>query len=186
MKGSRVLMTLFAVDLGAGPLGTGLLFALYGLVPFLLVVSAGRIADRFDNRVLMYWGLGGFTASLVLPFAFPGLTMLYIVAPLTGFTTMLFVVATQNLVGMHSSLETRTKNFSYYSLGESSATIIGPVFVGLAIDGFSHPVTFLFLALFTAGCGVLLVTKRGALPDSPRSGETQSPRSMKDRLQLPA
>ncbi|MDP2238585.1 MAG: MFS transporter [Burkholderiales bacterium] len=186
MKGSRVLMTLFAVDLGAGPLGTGLLFALYGLVPFLLVVSAGRIADRFDNRVLMYWGLGGFTASLVLPFAFPGLTMLYIVAPLTGFTTMLFVVATQNLVGMHSSLETRTKNFSYYSLGESSATIIGPVFVGLAIDGFSHPVTFLFLALFTAGCGVLLVTKRGALPDSPRSWETQSPRSMKDMLQLPA
>ena len=186
MKGSRVLLTLFAVDLGAGPLGTGLLFALYGLAPFLLVISAGRIADRFDNRVLMYWGLGGFTASLALPFAFPGLAMLYIAAPLIGFTTMLFVVATQNLVGVLSTRATRTRNFSYYSLGESSASIIGPVCVGLAIDGFSHPVTFLFLALFTAGCGVLLVAKRGALPDSPRGEETQSPRSMKDLLRLPA
>lgn len=186
MKGSRVLLTLFAVDLGAGPLGTGLLFALYGLVPFLLVISAGRIADRFDNRVLMCWGLGGFTASLALPFAFPGLAMLYIAAPLTGFTTMLFVVATQNLVGVLSSRATRTRNFSYYSLGESSASIVGPVCVGLAIDGFSHPATFLFLALYTAGCGVLLVAKRGVLPDSPRDPETQSPRSMQDLLRLPA
>ncbi|MBI4207482.1 MAG: MFS transporter, partial [Betaproteobacteria bacterium] len=30
LKGSRVLATLFAVDLGAGPLETGLLFALHG------------------------------------------------------------------------------------------------------------------------------------------------------------
>ncbi len=186
MKGSRVLMTLFAVELGAGPLGTGLLFALYGLVPFLLVISAGRIADRFDNRVLMYWGLGGFTASLILPFAFPGLTMLYIAAPLTGFTTMLFVVATQNLVGVLSTRENRTRHFSYYSLGESTASIIGPICVGLAIDGFNHPVTFLFLALFTAGCGALLAAKRNALPDSERGGvQTQSQRSMQDLLRLP-
>jgi predicted MFS family arabinose efflux permease len=112
--------------------------------------------------------------------------MLYIAAPLTGFTTMLFVVATQNLVGVLSTRENRTRHFSYYSLGESTASIIGPVCVGLAIDGFNHPVTFLFLALLTACCGALLVAKRGALPDSPRSEEAQSPRSMQDLLRLPA
>lgn len=57
----------------------------------------------------------------MLPFVFHGLTMLYIAAPLIGFTTMLFVVATQNLVGVLSTSATRTRNFSYYSLGESSA-----------------------------------------------------------------
>ncbi|HSN39222.1 MAG TPA: MFS transporter [Burkholderiales bacterium] len=187
MKGSRVLMTLFAVDLGAGPFETGMLFALYGLVPFLLVVSAGRIADRFDNRVLMYWGLGGFTATLTLPFLFPALPTLFITAPLTGFTTMLFVVATQNLIGMLSTSRTRTRNFSYYSLGESSANIAGPVCVGLSIDQFHHPVTFLFLALFTAGCGLLLVATRGALPRTGNAQEKQdTPRSMKDLLALPA
>ena len=48
MKGSRILMTLYAVDLGAGPLVVGILFALYGLPPFLLAVVAGRIANRLD------------------------------------------------------------------------------------------------------------------------------------------
>ncbi len=187
IKGSRVLMTLFAVDLGAGPFETGLLFALYGLVPFLLVVSAGRIADRFDNRVLMYWGLGGFTAALTLPFLFPALPMLFVTAPLIGFTTMLFVVATQNLIGILSTPRTRTRNFSYYSLGESSANIAGPVGVGLSIDQFHHPVTFLFLALFTAGCGLLLIARRGALPRTGNEQEKQdTPRSMKDLLALPA
>ena len=41
MKGSRILMTLYAVDLGAGPFETGILFALYGLFPFLLAIAAG-------------------------------------------------------------------------------------------------------------------------------------------------
>lgn len=186
MKGSRVLMTLFAVDLGAGPFETGLLFALYGLVPFLLVVYAGRIADRFDNRLLMYWGLGGFTASLTIPYLFPALPTLFFFAPLSGFTTMLFVVATQNLVGILSTAKTRTRNFSYYSLGESSANIAGPVFVGLSIDHFHHPLTFLFLALFTAGCGLLLIARRRALPHEASMEEKPATRSMRDLLALPA
>ena len=71
MKGSRILMTLYAVDLGAGPFETGILFALYGLFPFLLAIAAGRLADRFDNRLLIYWGLSTYTVSLVLPYFFP-------------------------------------------------------------------------------------------------------------------
>src|SRR5688572_12029621 len=101
-KGYRILATLFALDLGAGPFQTGVIFALWGLFPFLLSVYAGRLADRFDNRVLMYWGLGGFTASLALPCAIPTLGAVYLSAALGGFTSMLFVVATQNLVGVLS------------------------------------------------------------------------------------
>jgi MFS family permease len=92
MKGSRILMTLYAVDLGAGPFETGILFALYGLFPFLLAIAAGRLADRFDNRLLIYWGLGTYTICLAIPYFFPSLAMLYVVAPLWGFTSMLWVV----------------------------------------------------------------------------------------------
>lgn len=44
LKGSRALVMLFALDLGARPLQTGVLFALHGLFPLLLAVYAGRIA----------------------------------------------------------------------------------------------------------------------------------------------
>jgi len=184
MKGSRVLMTLFAVDLGAGPFETGLLFALYGLIPFLLVVYAGRIADRFDNRVLMFCGLGGFTLSLSLPYFFPGLAAVFVFAALSGLTTMLFVVATQNLVGVLSTNKTRTRSYSYYSVGESTANIMGPVLVGISIDHFHHPLTFFFLACYTAGCIVLLFARRRVLPATEVGAEQQSARSMKDLLGL--
>src|SRR5688572_24702623 len=99
-KGYRILATLFALDLGAGPFQTGVIFALWGLFPFLLSVYAGRLADRFDNRLLMHCGLAGFTASLALPWLFPTMAALYLSAALGGFASMLFVVATQNLVGV--------------------------------------------------------------------------------------
>lgn len=188
MKGSRILMTLFAVNLGAGPLEVGILFALYGLFPFLLAIAAGRIADRFDNRLLMYWGLGSYTISLVLPFFFPSLTMLFIVAPLWGLTSMLWVVATQNLVGVLSSADTRTRNFSFYSLGESTGSVLGPIIVGLSIDTLAHQPTFLIMAAIPALCGIAVVLKRNTIPGTAAAaaGGPQAPRNMKDLLALPA
>lgn len=187
MKGSRILMTLYAIDLGAGPFETGILFALYGLFPFLLAIAAGRIADRFDNRLLMYWGLGSYTVSLVLPFFLPSLSTLFIVAPLWGFTSMLWVVATQNLVGKLSSGDTRTRNFSYYSLGESTGSVLGPIVVGLAIDTLSHQPAFLIMAAIPAVCGLVVVFRRHTLPyTAPANTGTGAPRNMKDLLALPA
>ena len=185
-KGYRILATLFAIELGAGPLQIGILFALWGLFPFVLSVYAGRLADRFDNRVLMYYGLAGFTASLSLPFVFPALPVLYLSAALGGLTSMLFVVATQNLIGVLSTGETRTRNFSIYSLGESFTSIAAPVLVGLCIDGFRHPLTFLVLAAINGACLVLLVARRAAIPNTARHEEVKTRRSAKELLSLPA
>ena len=185
-KGYRILATLFAVTLGAGPLQTGILFALWGVFPFVLSVYAGRLADRFDNRVLMYCGLIGFTSSLALPFFFPSMPGLYLSAALGGLTSMLFVVATQNLVGVLSSAATRTRNFSYYSLGESAAAIVGPILVGVSIDAFAHQRTFLFVALVTAASLLLLFCLRSVIPNTRRQQERKESRSAKDLLALPA
>jgi MFS family permease len=187
MKGSRILMTLYAVNLGAGPFEVGILFALYGIFPFLLAIAAGRLADRFDNRLLIYWGLGTYTISLAIPYFFPSLTTLYLVAPLWGFTSMFWVVATQNLVGVLSTAETRTKSFSYYSLGESVGSVIGPIAVGLAIDSVSHLPTFLLIAIIPAFCGLTVAFKRDLFPSTAVvSSGAQAPRNMKDLLALPA
>jgi len=186
-KGYRILATLFAVSSGEGPLEVGILFALWGVFPFLLSVKAGRLADRFDNRLLMFCGLAGFSASLALPGIFPGMPVLYLSAALGGFTSMLFVVATQNLVGVLSSnVKHRTRNFSYYSLGESAAAIVGPILVGLAIDAFRYPFTFVLLALINTACLVLLFAARKVIPNTVRQEDRKTIRSARDLLALPA
>jgi predicted MFS family arabinose efflux permease len=185
-KGYRVLATLFAVSLGAGPLETGVLFALWGLFPFLLSVYAGRLADRLDNRRLMFYGLTGFAAGLGLPFAFPMLSVLYVSAAIGGFSSMIFVVASQNLVGVLSTPNTRTRNFSYYSLGESAATVGGPILVGLSIDAFHHRFTFLLLALVTAIAVAVLLACRRVIPNSVVHEQKHGERNAKDLLAIPA
>ncbi len=187
LKGQRVLSTLFGVELGATPLEMGFLFAMNGLFPFLLAVSAGRIADRLDNRVLMYCGIVGYAACLLLPFFFPTLPVLYVAVAFSGLCSMLFMVATQNLLGVLSSANTRTRNFSYFSLGESAAAIAGPVAVGFAIDAFRFQYTYLYLALFTGGCALVLAAAHRRVPPGTRPAtDDATPRRMTDLLKLPA
>ena len=87
LKGQRVLSTLFGVELGATPLQMGVLFAMNGLFPFLLAVTAGRIADRLDNRIIMYGGIAGYAGCLLLPHFFPTLPMLYVAVAISGLSS---------------------------------------------------------------------------------------------------
>lgn len=186
MKGNRIVTTLFAVDLGAGTFQTGLLFALHGIFPLLLAVSAGRIADRFDNRVLMYWGIACYAVANLLPFIWPGMMALYLCAAIGGFTSMLFVLATQNYLGALSSPQTRTRNFSYYAIGESATQIVGPVMVGYAIDHWTHPYAFLLLAVVSVVTLALTWNGRALLPHNQPKSAANEKRSMSDLLKLPA
>jgi MFS family permease len=186
LKGGRVLMTLYAVELGAGPFAAGMLFAVYGLIPALFVVRAGRIADRIGNRVLMYAGFSGFAVSLTLPALFPTLPALFIASPLIGFTSMIFIVASQNLVGVLSLPETRTRNYSNYSLSDAAGNVAGPVLVGFSIDGLGHAGAYYVLASIAAACFFIFHFGRGAIPA--RSGVTESAQRgpSADLLRLPA
>jgi MFS family permease len=187
-KGNRVLVTLSAVDAGAGPLQIGILFALHGLFPLLLAIYAGRIADRFNNKVLVYWGIAGYSLSLSIPYVWPGLTALYFSAAIGGFTSMLFVLAFQNLVGVLSTPQTRTRLYSWYALGESFGHGMGPIFTGLCIDNFSTTHTFLIVAMFSAlWLPVALFYRRHFPAAKPVDAKTAGARrSSRDLLAIPA
>ena len=186
LKGARVLMTLFAIDLGAGPLATGFLFAFYGLLPALLVVHAGRIADRIGNRVLMYVGFTAFACALTLPALVSSLPMLFVASPLIGITSMIFIVCTQNLIGTLSTAQTRTRNYSYYALTDSTGNVFGPVLVGFAIDGFGHPSTYYILAAIAGVCLVIFHFSRHHIPARSGVVDVSARGSMTELLRIPA
>src|SRR5207248_11367010 len=65
-RGSKVLVSLDALQLGANSFMVGVLAALYAVFPLLLAVYAGRISVRIGVRCLILVGSMGMTARLFL------------------------------------------------------------------------------------------------------------------------
>src|SRR5688572_32758773 len=81
---SRVLMSLYAIELGASAAAIGLLIALYGLGPLVLSVHAGKVADRVGTYRPILLGSAGLALGLALPYFAPALPVLYFAAIVMG------------------------------------------------------------------------------------------------------
>ena len=146
LSGSRVTVSLAALDKGATPLTVGVLMALYALLPMVLAVSAGRFSDRVGVRQPMLFGTTAIAVGAALPIAFPGLPILFASAAILGTGFMIFQVAAQNVTGELGGPAERARNFSLLALGYSTSGFIGPLVAGLAIDHLGFGSTFAVLA----------------------------------------
>jgi MFS family permease len=147
-KGSKVLITLYALDLGANPLTVGLLFSMYSLFPVFLSLYAGKMSDRYGFPRPMLIGSIGLMCGLLLPYLYPTLPALYASALSIGLCYIFYTVSVQHLIGSFGTGETRTRYFSHYSLGIGLTALLGPAIAGFAIDGVGHASTYLLLAMF--------------------------------------
>jgi MFS family permease len=146
LSGSRVTVSLAALDKGATPLTVGVLMALYALLPMVFAVAAGRLSDRVGVRRPMLLGTVAIATGAALPIAFPGLAMLFASAAILGTGFMIFQVATQNVTGELGGPAERARNFSMLALGYSTSGFIGPLVSGFAIDHLGFASTFAVLA----------------------------------------
>lgn len=149
-KGSKVLISLYAIDLGANPFTIGILFSMYSLFPVFLSVYAGKLSDRYGFRPPMLFGACGLLLGLLLPFMMPQLATLYVSAALIGMCYIFYMVTVQHLVGSFGEGADRTRNYSIFSLGIGLTALLGPTTAGFAIDLIGHRSTYLLLALLPA------------------------------------
>src|SRR5471032_748433 len=92
---SRVVLQLYALDLGASPTEVGLLVALYYVCPLLLSWPAGSWGDRYGpRRPLMFSAVCG-TGGLLIPYFVHSLPALYIAGALSGMSFAFFLVIVQ-------------------------------------------------------------------------------------------
>ncbi len=162
-RGSKVLVSLFALELGSPQIMLGVIVALYSLCPMLLALYAGKLSDRFGVRWPLALGSLGIALSLMLPGVLPSLNMLYVSAFLIGASHVFYNVSAQNLVGMLSTPETRTRNFSNFSLCIASGGFIGPLIAGFAIDTLGHAVAYLCIAVTPVISAVIMFAARKRL-----------------------
>ena len=147
-RASKVLVSLYAIELGASQFTIGVMIAMYSLLPALLALQVGKLADRLGSRTPMLIGSAGVTLGLLLPWAFQSMTALYASAALIGVSHMMFNVSAQNVVGAAGGVEDRTRNFSNYALIMAVGSFLGPLAGGISIDYFGHARSYLYVAAF--------------------------------------
>ena len=183
--GSRVATSLYALHLGASQFTIGVLMALYAVVPLLLAVHVGRLADRMGPRVPMLIGTAGVVVGLLLPPLFPGMIALYVSALVLGSTFHFFFITVQGIAGGIGGAEHRARNFALVGMGFSAAGFIGPFLGGVAIDHLGHLAAFYVLAAFPLVPLAMLVLRPGFLPKARKSAAGTGPRSAMDLWRVP-
>src|SRR5258706_2894147 len=99
LRGSKVLVSLDAIELGASAFTIGVIAALFAVFPLLLAVQAGRISDRIGVHRPILLGAICMSAGLGLPAVFGGLATLFLCPTLIGLGHVFLHVSTHNAIG---------------------------------------------------------------------------------------
>jgi MFS family permease len=178
----RVLLTLYALHLGASASAVGIIGGLLFLFPVLLSWFVGGLADRKAARKLLLFAATCAAASLLLMYFFPSLPVFYAAAALNGLALSFFHVTLQNLIGNLSKPEERARNFANFSMIGATTSFFGPLLAGLSIDHFGYGWACLATASLSLVVILLVLWQGRHLP--PARGRTKAstaPRTLIDR-----
>jgi MFS family permease len=182
---SRVLMSLYAIELGASATSIGFLIGLYGLGPLFLSVLAGKIADRIGTYWPILAGSAGIAVGLAIPYFVRGLPVLYVSAVVMGSSMVFINIGLQHLIGSLGDAEQRTRNVSLQSLTIALGLMIGPLLVGFSIDHLGHVPTYLYLALLVLASSIAWIACRRRIPHTVATGKPKAGGGVRDLLGRP-
>jgi predicted MFS family arabinose efflux permease len=166
--GARLAVLLYAAHLGASAVVVGVISSLFALVGIVSSVSIGRWIDRAGPRTPLILATVFMAAGGVLPFFWREVAALVVTSVVVGAFHNVFHIAQNQLVGRYGRPEDRTANFSLSSLANSGATFVGPVFTGLAVDHWGHPLAFLALGICVLVPLPFIVLNVLTYPDGPK------------------
>ena len=157
LTGSRVSVTLSAINLGMTTLEVGILIAFFALLPMLVSVAAGRVIDivgpfRPMRAAALVAGLGA-----LLPLFWLHWVSLGVAAVCIGVGHMAFQVSVQGQLGAATAKD-RLRNYSWLSLTLAISGFSGPLISGLSIDHLGYRWAFGLLAVFPI-CASLVVMR---------------------------
>ena len=145
-----VVMPLWALELGAGPLVIGLIISSRQILVVTLSIHGGALQDRLGpRRVIMVLGLAGAAAVGLIPvFAF--ISAAIVLQMLSGFAESTNWIGAQALVGR--LLKGQPVYAGRLTAAARTGGFIGPVMTGLAWQHLGANAAFGFVALWIV-CG---------------------------------
>jgi MFS family permease len=169
LNASRVVLTLYALTLGAPASSVGVLGGMFYLFPLLLSWPIGALADRIGSRRLLFAGAIAGTGAMLLPYFVRDIGAFYVAAALSGLSIAFYHVTLQNLVGVMSAPEQRARNFSNFSLAGALTNFIGPLIAGLSIDHLGYASAALVIVAVSASALIVLAFGWKLVPPASRT-----------------
>lgn len=185
LKGSKMLVALYAIELHASPFTIGLLISMYAIFPLMLAVYAGRYSDRVGMRRPMVLGSFALCGGMMVPTMFPVMGALFVSAALVGTANIFFHVASHNLIGALGGPAERTANFGTFSLGSAMSGMIGPMLVGFMVDRAGYTASYYALAAVTIWPGLFLLFWHSFIPPPRPHAEAAAHGSALELLKIP-
>jgi len=168
ISAARVILSLFALDLGAQPFAVGVLVAMFYAFPLLFSWPIGALSDRVKPQWPLLFGAVCGAVGMAIPYFTHSMAALYVAAALSGLALAILHVLAQNLVGLMSKPAERARNFSNFSMIGASTNFVGPLIAGLAIDHTDYATACLFVVAIWVISGVLILARGKVLPASKR------------------
>lgn len=162
--GSRLAVSLFAIQQNASPLSVGVLMSLFALLPALLSIQTGRLVDRIGVKWPMIVGSIVATAGCLVAAFGSGLVALQLTSALVGTGFMVVGICVYQVVGDLSTADNRPAQFSLLAIGFSVGGFVGPLVAGISIDLLSHQRAFLVMAVFALLPAIAMTVRPIQLP----------------------
>jgi MFS family permease len=177
---SRIVLSLYALDLGAAPSAVGLLVASFFVFPLALSWPIGIFSDRTGSRWPLLAGTVCGALAMLVPYFWRVLSALYFAGAMTGLAFCFYNVLLQNLVGILSKPHERARNFGNASLIGATSNFLGPLLGGFALDNAGNAAACLFVATLPLVGSVLLLIRGDILPGPPH--KAPAPQGIRDPL----
>ena len=179
LNAARVVLSLYALTLGAPASSVGVLGGMFYVFPLLLSWPIGALSDRIGPRRLLMAGAIAGTGALLLPYYVREVGAFYGAAALCGLSIAFYHVTLQNLVGTLSTPQQRARNFSNFSLVGAVTSFVGPLIAGFSIDNIGHANAALVIVGISATAFIALPIGWNHLPKpKPPAPKADAPRDM--------
>ncbi|MDI2586866.1 MFS transporter [Psychrobacillus sp. NEAU-3TGS] len=144
INATRPVITLSADELGASIFMIGILTSSFAFLPLIFSIHAGKIIDKFGNRMPIIFGFVVSIAGMIIPTLYSAVWSLFASQLLLGLANICIPIALQNQLGHQSTPKNRDYFFSMFSLCVALGAVIGPLVGGYLSEHISFQVVYVF------------------------------------------